>query len=143
MEISTEKLSLKTRGNTDIQDLTPHLKDILLQTGFMEGQMTVFASGSTAGITNIEFEPGLLKDLPEFFEKILPSRETYHHDETWHDGNGYAHLRSALIKPSFTIPFKNGALLLGTWQQIILLDFDNRPRNRELVVQIIGKKKAG
>jgi len=105
--------------------------------------MTVFASGSTAGITNIEFEPGLLRDLPEFFEKILPSRETYHHDATWHDGNGYAHLRSALIKPSFTIPFKNGTLLLGTWQQIILLDFDNRPRHRELVVQIIGKKKAG
>jgi secondary thiamine-phosphate synthase enzyme len=143
MEITTEKLSVKTRGNTDMIDLTPHLKDLLSETKFLEGQMTVFVPGSTAGITNIEFEPGLLKDLPEFFDRILPANEIYHHDETWHDGNGYAHLRSALIKPSFTIPFTKGALLLGTWQQIILLDFDNRPRHRELVIQIIGKKKAG
>jgi secondary thiamine-phosphate synthase enzyme len=105
--------------------------------------MTVFVPGSTAGITNIEYEPGLLKDLPDFLEKILPSNQSYEHDNTWHDGNGYAHLRSALLKPSMTIPFADGKLLLGTWQQIILLDFDNRPRQRTVVIQLIGNRKAG
>jgi secondary thiamine-phosphate synthase enzyme len=105
--------------------------------------MTIFVSGSTAGITTIEYEPGLLRDLPEFFEGIIPMKKSYHHDQTWHDGNGYAHLRSSLIKPFFTVPFQAGRLLLGTWQQIVFIDFDNRPRQRKLVVQMIGMKKAG
>ena len=143
MEIITENISLKTKGFTDIIDLTPSLTELLQEHRFLNGQLTVFVPGSTAGITNIEYEPGLLKDLPEFLEKILPSNKSYEHDNTWHDGNGYAHLRSALLKPSMTIPFTDGKLLLGTWQQIILLDFDNRPRTRTVVVQLIGNRKAG
>jgi secondary thiamine-phosphate synthase enzyme len=143
MEIITENISLKTKGFTDIIDLTPSLKELLQEQRFLNGQMTVFVPGSTAGITNIEYEPGLLKDLPDFLEKILPSNKFYEHDNTWHDGNGYAHLRSALLKPSMTIPFTDGKLLLGTWQQIILLDFDNRPRQRTVVIQLIGNRKAG
>jgi secondary thiamine-phosphate synthase enzyme len=95
--------------------------------------------GSTAGITTIEHEPGLLKDYPEFFERLVPSKNRYHHDDTWHDGNGYAHIRAALQGSSFTVPFSNKTLLLGTWQQIILVDFDNKSRNRNIIVQITGQ----
>ena len=143
MEIHTEYLSLQSRGFNDIIDISSRLDEILHDSAFTEGQMTIFVSGSTAGLTTIEYEPGLLRDLPEFFEGIIPMKKSYHHDQTWHDGNGYAHLRSSLIKPFFTVPFHTGRLLLGTWQQIVFIDFDNRPRQRKLVVQIIGKKKVG
>ena len=143
MEIHTEYLSLQSRGFNDIIDISSRLDEILHDSAFTEGQMTIFVSGSTAGLTTIEYEPGLLRDLPEFFESIIPMKKSYHHDQTWHDGNGYAHLRSSLIKPFFTVPFHAGRLLLGTWQQIVFIDFDNRPRQRKLVVQIIGKKKVG
>ena len=101
--------------------------------------INVFISGSTAAVTTIEYEPGLVKDLPEIFEKIAPAGKRYHHDDTWHDGNGYAHVRAALLGPSLTIPFSDGKLHLGTWQQVVLIDFDNRPRKREVVVQITGE----
>lgn len=143
MDIYTEYLSLQSRGFNDIIDISSRLNEILHDSGFTEGQMTIFVSGSTAGLTTIEYEPGLLRDLPEFFEGIIPMKKSYHHDQTWHDGNGYAHLRSSLIKPFFTVPFQAGRLLLGTWQQIVFIDFDNRPRQRKLVVQMIGMKKAG
>ncbi len=143
MDIYTEYLSLQSRGFNDIIDISSRLNEILHDSGFTEGQMTIFVSGSTAGITTIEYEPGLLRDLPEFFEGIIPMKKSYHHDQTWHDGNGYAHLRSSLIKPFFTVPFQAGRLLLGTWQQIVFIDFDNRSRQRKLVVQMIGMKKAG
>ena len=143
MDIYTEYLSLQSRGFNDIIDISSRLNEILHDSGFTEGQMTIFVSGSTAGITTIEYEPGLLRDLPEFFEGIIPMKKSYHHDQTWHDGNGYAHLRSSLIKPFFTVPFQAGRLLLGTWQQVVFIDFDNRPRQRKLVVQMIGMKKAG
>ena len=94
--------------------------------------------GATAGVTTIEFEPGLLQDYTTFFEKIVSSSTTYHHDETWHDGNGFSHIRASLQGASFTVPFLNKQMLLGTWQQIILIDFDNRPRNRKVIVQISG-----
>ncbi|MCK5454946.1 MAG: secondary thiamine-phosphate synthase enzyme YjbQ [Calditrichia bacterium] len=143
MDIYTEYLSLQSRGFNDIIDISSRLNEILHDSGFTEGQMTIFVSGSTAGLTTIEYEPGLLRDLPEFFEGIIPMKKSYHHDQTWHDGNGYAHLRSSLIKPFFTVPFQAGRLLLGTWQQVVFIDFDNRPRQRKLVVQMIGIKKAG
>ena len=103
------------------------------------GNLTVFVSGSTAGITSIEYEPGLLKDLPEAFEKLAPTGVTYHHDAAWGDGNGYAHVRAAMLGSSFTVPFDNCKLLLGTWQQIVVIDFDNRPRKRNVVVQMMGE----
>jgi len=141
MTIETHKINLKTRGNTDIIDITGKVQNIIDTSGFAEGNALVFAGGSTAGITTIEYEPGLLRDYPEFLEKLVPSGKSYHHDNTWHDGNGYAHIRAALQGASFTVPFSDGNLLLGTWQQIILIDFDNRSRNRNIIVQITGIKK--
>jgi len=140
MIIETHSLSVKTRGNTDIIDITDEIQKKIYSLGFTEGNVLVFAGGSTAGITTIEYEPGLLKDYPEFFEKIVPSNKSYQHDNTWHDGNGYAHIRAALQGASLTVPFSEGKMLLGTWQQIILVDFDNRSRQRNIVIQITGKK---
>jgi secondary thiamine-phosphate synthase enzyme len=140
MEIETHSFQVNTRGNTDIIDITDHIESQINNSGFSEGQALIFVGGSTAGITTIEHEPGLLKDYPNFFEKIIPSDTSYKHDNTWHDGNGYAHIRAALQGASFTVPFSEGKLLLGTWQQIILIDFDNRSRSRKIIVQITGKK---
>jgi secondary thiamine-phosphate synthase enzyme len=140
MTFETHSINVKTRGNTDIIDITDEVQGKIDSTGFKEGSVLVFAGGSTAGITTIEYEPGLLKDYPEFFEKIVPSNRSYQHDNTWHDGNGYAHIRAALQGASLTVPFLKGKMLLGTWQQIILVDFDNRSRQRNIVIQITGKK---
>lgn len=114
------------------------MQDLLRQCGLSEGHLTVFVAGSTAGITSIEYEPGLLKDLPAAFEQFAPTGVTYHHDAAWGDGNGYAHVRAALLGPSFDVPFQGGKLILGTWQQIVVIDFDNRPRRRNIIVQMIG-----
>ena len=141
MDIVTESFSISTKGNSDIIDITGEVQSKIRSTGFIEGNVLVFVSGSTAGITTIEFEPGLKKDYPQFFEKIIPSNVSYHHDQTWHDGNGHSHIRASLQKSSLTIPFNDGELLLGTWQQIILIDFDNRSRKRNITVQITGKRK--
>jgi secondary thiamine-phosphate synthase enzyme len=138
--IVQKKFSLSTKGFNDIRDITPTLRDLIDESGIKNGHVIVFVSGSTGALTTIEFEPGLLQDLPEMLEKIAPMNTTYHHDRTWHDGNGYAHLRSALIGPSITIPFESGIMTLGTWQQVIFVDFDNRPRQRQLHVQIVGEK---
>lgn len=138
MEILTLTFPIDTKGHNDIIDITPQVEKIVAESGLVEGNALVFAPGSTAGITTIEYEPGLLKDYPEFFEKLIPSNKNYEHDNTWHDGNGYAHIRSSLQGASFTVPFAGSKLLLGTWQQIILLDFDNRPRHRKIIVQITG-----
>jgi len=134
-----EKLSLSTRGFNEIIDITPAMRLFLEKSGLKNGYIIVFVPGSTGGLTTIEYEPGLIKDLPEMFEKIAPMGVRYHHDETWHDGNGYAHLRAALIGPSITVPFADGRFQLGTWQQVVFLDFDNRPRSRELHLQIYGE----
>lgn len=141
MDIATRSLSLSTKGFTDIIDITPELQALLTESGFEEGNIMVFVPGSTAGLTTIEYEGGLKRDLKEFFEKWIPMEERYYHNERWHDGNGYAHLRASLLKPSLIMPFTNRRLCLGTWQQVILVDFDNRPRQRELVIQINGKKQ--
>ena len=141
MDILTESFTVNSKGNTDIIDVTNDVQAKVSSSGFVEGSAIVFVGGSTAGITTIEFEPGLKKDYPNFFERIVPSNITYHHDQTWHDGNGHSHVRASLQGASFTVPFSNGNLLLGTWQQIILVDFDNRSRKRNIIVQITGKKK--
>ena len=137
MKIITESIDISTQGHTDIIDITQEVQRLLTQSELREGGVTVFISGSTAAVTSIEYEPGLLKDLPEAFEKFAPTGVQYHHDATWGDGNGYAHVRAALVGASFTVPFQNGRLLLGTWQQIVVIDFDNRPRRRSVVVQIM------
>jgi secondary thiamine-phosphate synthase enzyme len=141
MKIVTDSISLSTSGETDIIDITSQVSEMVRQHKYRQGQALVFVSGSTAGITTIEYEPGLLKDIPALFEKIAPRNAHYHHEETWHDGNGHSHVRAALLGCSLTVPFKDGRLLLGTWQQIVLIDFDNRPRRREVVVQISGESE--
>ncbi|MBK9097928.1 MAG: YjbQ family protein [bacterium] len=141
MEIETHSINITTKGNCDIIDLTDRISDLIYQQKFIEGNVIVFAGGSTAGVTTIEYEPGLLKDYPKFFDRIAPVNLNYEHDNTWHDGNGHSHIRSAIQGASLTVPFTKGRLLLGTWQQIIFVDFDNRSRKREITVQITGKKK--
>jgi secondary thiamine-phosphate synthase enzyme len=139
MSVTTRSFSVNTKGDTDILDITAQVTDALKESQLSNGTLTVFVPGSTAGITTTEYEPGLLKDLPDFYERIIPKRDQYHHDFTWGDGNGYSHVRAALVKSFFTVPFVNGEMILGTWQQIILIDFDNRKRKREIVVQMIGE----
>jgi len=141
MEIETHSINITTEGKCDIVDLTDKVADLVSQHNFVEGNVLVFAGGSTAGITTIEFEPGLMKDYPNFFDRIAPVNINYEHDNTWHDGNGHSHVRAAIQGASLTVPFTNGTLMLGTWQQIIFVDFDNRSRRREVTVQITGKKK--
>ncbi len=132
-------ISVSTNGFNDIVNITPQVKEFVRENGLVEGQLLVFINGSTAAISTIEYEPGLLKDLPEMMEKIAPMNRRYHHDDTWHDGNGYAHLRSTLTGTSFTVPVIDGRLVLGTWQQIILIDFDNTSRHRSVVLQFVGE----
>jgi secondary thiamine-phosphate synthase enzyme len=139
MKVITGYVPISTRGRTDINDITRNVAEVLSKSNLKNGILTVFVSGSTAGVTTIEYEPGLLKDLPEAFEKVAPMSKRYHHDATWGDGNGYAHVRAALLGASKTIPFKDGRMLLGTWQQIVVIDFDNRSRQREIVVQMMGE----
>jgi len=141
MEIETYSISISTKGNCDIVDITDKVSDLVVNNNFAEGNVLLFAGGSTAGITTIEYEPGLLKDYPKFFERLAPANINYKHDNTWQDGNGHSHIRAAIQGASFTVPFTRGRLMLGTWQQIIFVDFDNHSRKREITVQIIGKKK--
>jgi len=138
MSIVTDSLRLSTRGDSDIVDVTREVQETVRRHGFRDGQALVFVSGSTAGLTTIEYEPGLLEDLPAAFERIAPHGIRYAHHEQWHDGNGHSHVRASLLGPSLVVPFSAGKLLLGTWQQIVLIDFDNRPRERRLVVQLSG-----
>jgi len=139
MKVITEYIPVSTRGHTDIIDITGEAATLLSKSSVSNGTVTFFVSGSTAGITTVEFEPGLLQDLPEAFEKIAPEGIHYHHDATWGDGNGSAHVRASLLGPSLTVPFRTGKMLLGTWQQVILVDFDNRSRQRRVVMQIMGE----
>ena len=137
--VHTERLHLQTAGDGDIIDITDAVAGCVRQSGLHDGIVTVFVPGSTAGVTTVEYEPGLVKDLQELFERIAPSGRGYHHDLRWGDGNGYSHVRASLLGPSLTVPFVAGAMTLGTWQQIILIDMDNRSRRREVVVQVLGE----
>ncbi len=138
MVICTQ-LELQTRGHCDIQDITAQVNQALTRSGIKDGIVTVFVPGSTGGVTTIEFEPGLQADLRQMFDRLIPTNIAYKHDQRWGDGNGYAHIRASLLGPSLTVPVVNGRLTLGTWQQIIFVDFDNRPRSRHLIVQIVGE----
>jgi secondary thiamine-phosphate synthase enzyme len=136
--VETHSVRFKTKGDGSIVDLTLDMKEAVANSQIVSGTITAFVPGSTGGITAIEHEPGLLKDVPELMEKLIPSDQEYQHDATWHDGNGFAHLRAALIGPDVTVPFSDRQLLLGTWQQVVFLDFDNRSRDREILFQIVG-----
>ncbi len=139
MAIFSETISLSTKGFTDILDITHHVDGVIDRSKMKNGLVTVFCSGSTGAVTTIEYESGVLKDLQKAIEKIVPSNIPYEHDRRWGDGNGFSHIRAALMKPSLTIPLAKGRLTLGTWQQIVFIDFDNRKRERNLIVQIMGE----
>lgn len=143
MAIVTDSVAISTRGDADVLDLTAEVQAVVSRHRFRHGQALVFVSGSTAGLTTLEYEPGLLQDLPAAFERIAPRGIPYAHEAAWHDGNGHSHVRASLLGPSLTVPFREGRLLLGTWQQIVLIDFDNRPRRREVVVQLSGETAPG
>lgn len=137
MTVINEKFTVQTEGNTDIVDITQKVKQAVYSHSLQSAAVHVYVAGSTVSITNIEFEPGLLVDLPEVLEKLAPVGADYHHDETWHDGNGYAHVRASIVGNSTMVPLIDGALQLGQWQQIVLIDFDNKARTRTVYVQIV------
>ncbi len=139
MAVISETITISTRGNDDIHDLTRRVSEYVRTSKVTNGIMTVFVPGSTAGITTIEFEEGVLNDLKQAVGRLIPRELHYQHDARWGDGNGFAHVRAALVGPSLSIPLINGQPALGTWQQVILIDFDNRPRSREIVFQIVGE----
>ncbi len=137
--IVTETIELSTRGDADMHDITAAVAKKVRESGARSGIVTVFCPGSTGGVTTIEYESGALSDLKRLFDEILPADRDYAHNRRWGDGNGHSHVRAALLGPSLTVPFVDGELALGTWQQITFCDFDNRPRSRRLVVQIVGE----
>ena len=141
MRIFTSRITEKTAGFCDVIDITAKVRQHLETEKIQNGLVTLFVSGSTAALTTIEHEPGLIEDLKEFVEKFIPSDRRYHHDDRWGDDNGFSHLRAALFGPSLAIPIEQGRLCLGTWQQIVLLDFDNRARTREIIVQLMGERE--
>ena len=140
--LETFTLEVKTTAGTDILDLSEAVAAQVEQTGLTEGLLTLFISGSTAALTTIEFESGVVNDLRAAIDRLFPGEISYEHDRRWGDGNGYAHVRAAFLKPSLSIPLAGGRLLLGTWQQIVLLDFDNRPRQRLIQGQVIGSRPS-
>jgi secondary thiamine-phosphate synthase enzyme len=137
--VVTKKIRLNTQGHCDIHDITRQVADVVRGTGLSNGIVTIFTPSSTSGLTTIEYESGALADLERLFNEIVPPNREYRHNLRWGDGNGHSHVRAALTGPSITVPFVEGRLTLGTWQQLIFLDFDNRSRSRQLVVQIIGE----
>jgi secondary thiamine-phosphate synthase enzyme len=139
MTVVTKDITLQSRGNCDIIDITSQVAKNVEKSGISNGTVTLFVVGSTAGITTIEYEPNLLSDFKDMWDRLIPQNIPYEHNKTWGDGNGHSHVRASTLGASLTIPFVDKKLTLGTWQQIILVDFDNRPRSRKLVVQISGE----
>ena len=139
MSVYYDELNIKTKGEVDIVDITSDVQKIVSKSKIKDGIACVFVLGSTGSITTVEYEPGLMQDLPEALEKIAPKNTYYKHHETWHDDNGHSHVRASLMGPSKSFPIKNGKLLHGTWQQLVFIEFDTRPRNRNIIVQIIGE----
>lgn len=137
--IVTKNIQVKSKGENDMINITERTAQIISESKIKNGIVTIFVSGSTAALTTIEYEPGLRKDFPEMLSRIAPENIEYGHEEMWHDGNGRSHVKASLIGPSITIPFCNGQLLLGTWQQIVFIELDIRSRSRNLILQIIGE----
>ncbi|WP_455277267.1 secondary thiamine-phosphate synthase enzyme YjbQ [[Eubacterium] cellulosolvens] len=139
MKIFTEKIDLQTKKELEIIDITDRVQEILTNSRLGNGFVIIFIPGSTGAVTTIEFEPGLLEDFPNMLERISPRDAIYEHEKRWHDGNGHSHVRASLIGPSLTIPFNNSKLILGTWQQIVFVELDVRPRSRQLYTQVVGE----
>jgi len=139
VKVFNQTLTIETKGFSHIIDITNQLESAVEESGIENGTALVFVPGSTGGVTTIEYEPGLLKDFPELMEKLIPSNRSYHHDQTWHDGNGFSHLRSSLIGTSLVLPIYRGSVIHGTWQQVVIVDFDNRPRRRNVVIHLLGE----
>jgi len=137
--VITKEIHLRTQGHTDIQDITGQVSGIVRESGLQSGTATIFCPGSTGGLSTIEYESGVVADLQQVLDEIVPPDRDYRHHLRWGDDNGSAHIRAALIGPSLSVPFMDGKLTLGTWQQIVFLDFDTRSRSRRLVVQVIGE----
>ena len=137
--VVTKKIGFSTKGNCDLIDITRQVKQEVSGSGIDSGTVTVFVAGSTAGVSTIEFESGLLSDFQDMWERNVPRNIPYQHDRAWGDGNGFSHVRASLLGSSLTVPFSKKTLALGTWQQIVVVDFDNRPRSREIVLQIMGE----
>ena len=137
--VKTDAIQVQGAGDTDIQDITEQVREIVAKSGLHAGIVTIFCPGSTGGLTTIEYESGVVADLRQILDEIAPPDRDYRHHRRWGDDNGSAHVRAALVGPSLTVPFVGGKLTLGTWQQIVFLDFDTRPRARQLVVQLIGQ----
>lgn len=138
MAITTKRITIETTGGIDLKDITRDLRRVVEESGFKEGSLVVFVPGSTAAVTTIEYEPGLIADIKRALEQIAPAGIPYEHDQRWHDGNGHSHIRAALLKPSLTVPFVDGSLALGTWQQVVFIELDVRPRTRTVIIQLIG-----
>jgi len=139
MKIRTMEIELSTAGNDDVVDITAAVEARIGEAGIIEGTVIVFVPGSTGGLTTIEYESGVVRDLKEALERLVPRGISYHHDARWGDGNGHSHVRASLVGPSLAVPVSGGRMILGTWQQIVFIDFDNRPRRRSLVVQVSGR----
>jgi len=139
VKVFNQTLTIETKGFSHVIDITNQLESAVEESGIENGIALVFVPGSTGGVTTIEYEPGLLKDFPELMEKLIPSNRSYHHDQTWHDGNGFSHLRSSLIGTSLVLPIYKGSVIHGTWQQVVIVDFDNRPRRRNVVIHLLGE----
>ncbi len=139
MTVVTKTIKIKSKNENDMIDITEQTAEVVSNSKIKSGNVTIFVSGSTAALTTIEYEPGLKKDFPEMLQRIAPDDIEYGHEQMWHDGNGRSHVKASLIGPSLTIPFTDGQLLLGTWQQIVLVELDTRGRSRSLVLQIIGE----
>jgi secondary thiamine-phosphate synthase enzyme len=139
MKVVSDTIKLQTKGEGDMIDMTSQLSNIVKESKIKNGAVTIFVSGSTAAVTTIEYESGLIHDFPEMLSRIVPKDLEYEHDNTWHDGNGHSHIRSSLIGPNITIPIIDGKLTLGTWQQVVLLEMDTRSRNRTVILQIMGQ----
>lgn len=139
LHVASKAIRVQTNGDGDVIDITRQVQERIGETGLKNGIVTVFIQGSTAAITTIEYEPGLISDFKTLFDRIAPKGDNYKHQDRWQDGNGHSHMRASLLGPSLTIPFNEGYLTLGTWQQLVVVDFDNRPRQREIVVQVLGE----
>ncbi|UCC16788.1 MAG: YjbQ family protein [Dehalococcoidales bacterium] len=137
--VITSRISLQTKGNGDIINITHQIQNEIDTVDINNGTVTVFVSGSTAGLSTVEYEPGVVSDFSKMFERIIPKEMKYEHDRAWGDGNGHSHVRASLLGPSLVIPFHDKGLMLGTWQQVVLVDFDNRPRSRQVILQILGE----
>lgn len=139
MPVETHTILLQTVGNGDILEITGQVRDCVQNSQLSDGIATIFSPSATSGITSLEFEPGCVRDLQRVFDEIIPPDREYAHNLRWGDGNGHSHARAALLKSSFTVPFSDRNLILGTWQSLVLVDFDNKPRSRKLIVQLLGE----